>query len=53
LEKVCLIIWQLAAAEFQPQFFCNLHPARDVLLLLRVFADGHQRADFLKEFVSR
>lgn len=31
-------------------FFRNLHHARDVLLLLRVVADGHQRADFLEEF---
>jgi hypothetical protein len=26
--------------EFQPEFFRNLHPARDVLRLLRVFANG-------------
>src|ERR1035437_3082090 len=26
--------------EFQPEFFRNFHHARDVLLLLRVFADG-------------
>ena len=29
--------WQ----EFQPDFFGNLHHARDVRRLLRVFADGH------------
>jgi hypothetical protein len=36
--------------DFQPEFFRNLHPARDVLRLLRVlaerpvFADGHHCA---------
>jgi hypothetical protein len=30
--------------DFQPESFRNLHQARDVLPLLRVFADGHHCA---------
>ena len=30
--------------DFQPEFFRNLHPARDILRLLRT-----QRADFLEK----
>jgi len=33
-----------AAAEFPAPIVRNLHPARDVLRLLRVLADGHHRA---------
>jgi hypothetical protein len=36
--------------NFQPEFFRNLHPARDALRLLGVFADGHQRARFHRSF---
>jgi hypothetical protein len=28
--------------NFQPEFFRNLHHARQALRLLRIFADGHQ-----------
>jgi hypothetical protein len=32
--------------DFQPEFIRHLHPARDVLRLLRVFADRQKGADF-------